>query len=59
MTRLFAVFGLIAMMTLLSAPLSPVQAGAQQNKMKECNAKAADKKGDERKKFMSSCLSGQ
>ena len=24
--------------------------------MKECNADAGDKKGDERKKFMSSCL---
>ena len=32
---------------------------AQQNKMKTCNKDAADKKlkGDERKKFMSSCLS--
>ena len=28
----------------------------QQEKMKACNAKAADKKGDERKAFMSSCL---
>ena len=26
--------------------------------MKECNERAADKKGDERKKFMSSCLKG-
>ncbi len=34
---------------------------AQQNKMKTCNAEAGDKKlaGDERKKFMSSCLSGK
>ncbi|MCC7547146.1 MAG: hypothetical protein IT532_05225 [Burkholderiales bacterium] len=32
---------------------------AQQQKMKECNAEAKSKslKGDERKKFMSSCLS--
>jgi len=30
----------------------------QQERMKDCNAKAADKKGDERKKFMSSCLKG-
>jgi len=32
---------------------------AQQQKMKECNAEAKTKslKGDERKKFMSSCLS--
>ena len=28
----------------------------QQEKMKSCNAQAADKKGDERKAFMSSCL---
>ena len=28
----------------------------QQNKMKTCNADAKDKKGDERKKFMSECL---
>ncbi|HYC35397.1 MAG TPA: PsiF family protein [Usitatibacter sp.] len=35
-------------------------AGAQQNKMKVCNAEAAKKnlKGDERRAFMSSCLKG-
>jgi hypothetical protein len=27
--------------------------------MKECNAKAEGKKGDERKAFMSACLSGK
>ena len=31
---------------------------AQQERMKDCNAKAGDKKGDDRKKFMSSCLGG-
>ncbi len=33
--------------------------GAQQNKMKTCNKEAGEKglKGDERKKFMSTCLS--
>ena len=31
---------------------------AQQDKMKACNAKATDKKGDERKAFMKECLSG-
>ena len=30
----------------------------QQARMKECNERAADKKGDERKKFMSACLKG-
>jgi hypothetical protein len=29
---------------------------AQQERMKDCNAKAGSKKGDERQKFMSSCL---
>ena len=32
---------------------------AQQARMKDCNDKAAEKKGDERKKFMSSCLKGE
>jgi hypothetical protein len=32
---------------------------AQQERMKECNAKATDKKGDDRKKFMSACLKGE
>ena len=33
---------------------------AQKNKMKACNKDAGDRKlkGDERKKFMSSCLKG-
>jgi hypothetical protein len=31
-------------------------ANSQQSKMGECNKEAGDKKGDERKKFMSSCL---
>ena len=30
----------------------------QQSRMKDCNEKAADKKGDARKSFMSSCLKG-
>jgi hypothetical protein len=30
---------------------------AQQSKMKECNAQAKGKKGDERKTFMKGCLS--
>jgi hypothetical protein len=31
----------------------------QQQRMKDCNAKAEGKAGDERKAFMSSCLSGK
>ena len=30
----------------------------QQQRMKDCNAQATDKKGDERKAFMSQCLKG-
>ena len=30
---------------------------SQQDKMKTCNAQAGDKKGDDRKAFMKSCLS--
>ncbi len=32
---------------------------AQQEKMANCNKEAGDKKGDERKAFMSSCLSAK
>jgi hypothetical protein len=32
---------------------------AQQERMKDCNAKMGDKKGDERKAAMSSCLKGE
>lgn len=34
-------------------------ANPQQERMKECNVKAEGKKGDERKAFMSTCLSGK
>lgn len=37
----------------------PVFAGAQQEKMKMCNAEAKDMKGDERKAFMKECLSSK
>jgi len=32
---------------------------AQQERMKACNQEAGDKKGDERKSFMSTCLSNK
>jgi hypothetical protein len=32
---------------------------AQQERMSACSAKAGERKGDERKKFMSSCLKGE
>ena len=31
----------------------------QQTRMKDCNVKAKGKKGDERRQFMSACLSGR
>jgi len=37
---------------------SPAQK-KQQERMKMCNEKAGDRKGDERKGFMSSCLKGE
>ena len=51
---------LAAVVALLSTQFSVAQAaGEQQNKMKECNAQAKDKKGDERKAFMKECLSAK
>ncbi len=46
---------------LFAASLAPaaLAAGAQQNKMKECNASAGEKKGDERKAYMKECLSAK
>ena len=45
------VVGSLSMASAAEDKLTP-----QQGKMKSCNAQAADKKGDERKAFMSSCL---
>jgi len=53
MKKLIALFA----MGLMFAVSAPVFAGAQQNKMKTCNAEAKGKKGDERKAFMKACLS--
>jgi len=41
-----------------SAPAAKAST-AQQNKMGECNKQAGDKKGDERKAFMKTCLSAK
>ena len=43
------------------APATAPAPNAQQQRMKDCNTKATatDKKGDERKTFMSACLSGK
>jgi psiF repeat-containing protein len=45
------VSGTLSMASAAEDKLTP-----QQEKMKSCNTQAADKKGDERKAFMSSCL---
>lgn len=61
--------GLLAVlscMLLAAAPLALAQdkkapseaQKKQQERMAACNKQAGDKKGDERKKFMSSCLKG-
>ena len=42
-----------------SAPMADKKPTAQQGKMATCNKDAADKKGDERKAFMKSCLSAK
>ena len=64
MKALFAAVGTAAL--LVSAPAlaqekkAPSEAQKkQQERMKSCNEKAAGKKGDERKAFMSSCLKGE
>ena len=48
----------LAMAGAFAVVATPVLAqNAQQERMKVCNTQAAGKKGDERKKFMSECLS--
>ncbi|CAG9170148.1 PsiF family protein [Cupriavidus pampae] len=42
-----------------SAPAAPAAGNTQQDRMKACNTQATGKKGDDRKKFMSDCLSGK
>ena len=54
MIRLAAALACLA----LAAPSFAAE-NEQQDRMKSCNAKAEGKKGDERKKFMSSCLKGE
>jgi hypothetical protein len=48
---------LLGIFAAVSAPA--FGANAQQERMTACNKEAADKKGDERKKFMSTCLSAK
>jgi len=56
MKRLLA----LAIAGAIAAVATPAFAeNAQQQRMKTCNTKAADRKGDDRKKFMSDCLSAE
>jgi hypothetical protein len=54
-------FLVLAMMGAFAVVANPAFAAdnPQHERMKTCNAKAADKKGAERKKFMSDCLSAE
>jgi hypothetical protein len=47
---------MLASMFALGAVPALAADNPQQEKMKACNAQAGDKKGDERKAFMSNCL---
>ena len=51
----------VTILGLFTASALPALAAenAQQERMKTCNAKAEGKKGDERKAFMSDCLSNE
>jgi len=56
MKRLFA----LAIVGMFAAVATPAFAeNAQQERMKTCNTKAGEKKGDERKTFMKDCLSAE
>ena len=46
-------------LALPTAALAQDKANPQQERMKTCNQQAEGKTGDERKKFMSACLSGE
>lgn len=59
MSRLIALIGMALFAWSMSLAPMAAAATAQQSKMKECNAQAGDKKGDERKAFMSECLSAK
>lgn len=58
MKKLISVVALAVAAQFAFAPAA-LAATAQQNKMKECNVQAGDKKGDERKAFMKECLSAK
>ena len=59
MKTLFAAVALLSLScTAVAAPEPAAAKPSQQNKMVTCNADAGTRKGDERKAFMKTCLSG-
>jgi hypothetical protein len=52
--KMQAIITALALTGLLASPA--FAANSQQTKMADCNKQAGDKKGDERKAFMKSCL---
>jgi hypothetical protein len=44
---------------MVAAPAYAADSNSQQDKMKACNDQAGDKKGDDRKAFMKTCLSAK
>jgi hypothetical protein len=60
MKKLMTVLALsMAIASLTAQAADEKKPTAQQEKMTQCNKEAGDKKGDERKAFMSKCLSAK
>lgn len=59
MKKLFTVLALGLAFSLNAAQAADGPMTKQQSKMGECNKEAGDKKGDERKAFMKTCLSAK
>jgi hypothetical protein len=59
MKKTLALLAVGISMTFGAAQAQEKAATPQQNKMATCNKDAADKKGDERKAFMKTCLSAK
>ncbi len=59
MNKLISVFAIGIALTVGIAHAEEKAKTAQQTKMGTCNQEAADKKGDERKAFMKTCLSAK
>ena len=58
-TLAFALAAAIGATSAFAADPTPAKTlTPQQQRMKDCNTQAGDKKGDERKAFMSTCLKG-